>query len=92
MTNGTPPAWPDQGGNIVIINGGASEPRIIFASGSATAPPASSWFPDFSTGAPPIVELGGWAGPPPGPPTGTGLVTGPGGEIEEPNGPEEPEC
>jgi hypothetical protein len=83
MTNGTPPPWPDQGGNVVVIDGGVGQDRITFASGDAEDPTAASWFPQFTTGTPPIVTLGGWAGPPPGPPQGTGLV-GPGGTTPPP--------
>lgn len=64
--------WPDQGGNVVVIDGGVSQDRITIAGDNPIV------FPDFSVGPPPVVVFGGWAGPPPGPPAGTGLV-GPGG-------------
>lgn len=69
MSSPPAPSWPDQGGNIVVINGGASQDRIQIAGDNPIV------FPDFSTGTPPVVTLGGWSGPPPGPPAGTGLVT-----------------
>lgn len=56
--------FPDQGGRIVIIDGGHSQPRTKIMGHNPIE------FPDFSTEKSPFVELGGWSGPPPGPPVG----------------------